>query len=197
MPDEHWDCFTCWIHFSCVCFSTWKDLGRVHLSIRGTGTGSFAEFGLLENLKSRPNFQHLFKLTVSMWTTYWTAWPPTGVHIRIVPLCCLCVVWHSFWCASASWRVRKRHYSSCLKSWILVSRRETSTNWWQTSCENATRGSKRSTGNSLWVVLEPWHFVNGQQHKWKMIIVILLYAACIPIHKLLFSSCIWCVSEMF
>lgn len=53
---------------------------------------------------------------------------PTVMHLMLSVLSmCVCGVCCSSWCVSASWRVRKRLCSFCPKSWIPVSRKETST----------------------------------------------------------------------
>lgn len=59
--------------------------------------------------------------------------------------CFLC----SSWFVSGSWRVRKKLFWFCLKSWTPVSRRGISMNWWPTSSVSDTRDSRRSTESSL------------------------------------------------
>lgn len=94
----------------------------------------------------------LSKIKKKCWQKHNLKPNPFLMHFVARLHCFLFMPCFSSWCVNASWRVKRRRCSSCPKSWTHANRRETSTSWWPTSWESATRDWRRSTGNLLWVV---------------------------------------------
>lgn len=85
--------------------------------------------------------------------------------VLVFAFCC------SSWCVNASWRVRRKPCSFCPRSWIRVSRRETSTSWWPTSWGSVTRDSRKSTGNLLWVAQSSKEMLCVHMHRICLLLV--------------------------